>query len=1258
MEKEKTTSCSFTCDGYYKMLTQERLYDPAKFPELLLAEYHLGFLFRDLQLEFAQQIQNNPNLLKQAATGSGKTMAIMPMLALMLPNGSNLVTLKFLNPLLPTSLNHLGDVLEKFMRRKIVHFTYNSDCPVEEGKQSAFKGMYEKLVRATLSKSIVVTDLASFVHLDEKLIALCENKNPDQLTELEKEHIYYLCKIRELRIAREQCVFDEHDEALNINHKFLMRITDETTKPGEHIYKPVIELFNKLQEHKELGLKGNTQGDLLEEKRDAIINQFAGEYATDFANEHGFHPATVLNYFKAQDDELIAQLDALDNPAARDYAALMKDLFSSILPTALSKKGGSKYILAGDGIGVVPTELGSPGKPSERAIFDHPIVRKAYINMWNRQMGVSLPLLEKYLSEEYNSASRELAQAHANKNEDITSMKQTQAGKRFQDEFGKFGVELSALSADSKKRLLGEINKDPKLVEKFIEYTCANTEISTDVTNASAHSLASGTRLAAGVSATQGCPDGYQKTFEFTPDARKDGERIAGESLRSLKSRFVTNEPILTYTPNCQHPEEIIKELKKQDPSIGILIDGSTDTSNANAKELAKALKGDNIKKMMYWDSDGKMQYIGEKGATLDETGTLYSASQSRGADNPNSTAMKAVLLPNLTGRLEEAYQHVGRLRRRDHSAYMAVPKTWEFNLEDPNNPGNNITFKIADIQSNPAVFVKHAATKDLAKTAKDTCPKGATDWVIASEMIRTIIHNQWVVNEALAIAEELYKNRIERALDEVRESALRDLTAQAAGEKDIAKAAYNVIAYYHDTFKQKVESDPNYDENFVNPLVKKSKEVYRIPGEYYKQNKSVSKQDANTIEVLKKNRDKCVAMLESCIKRNQLTVVEITQELVPVYAPVIASMLAANHTQLGSLQILAKKIPAIKTADGLLPIFDEVKKIEESMDKDDPLLRSMQAANREAEKIKRKLNQHHHMKGAITELKGLDKKFEDDKDKLPATVREADQSGDQAEIEVNTEQEAETTLNIDIEAARPNTKPSFQDWNKPRESTFGQFSTLNSLYDDNLRYTQNYMPINRDSNSRFKSSRKAHDFLQKDLDFVLVRKDSSGNPELFLAIDDIDRLYYSGGVKELDVMGEVDREYEFEGWDKTRGVFGATPEKNYFIVDLRRRVGDDLDVCILYGNAEKADLIKAERGIVQLMVESGKVSGFTKSEKKTLENWLSKYRIDELEEFEKRYLLGRVYEHKAASKSGYPGSDLEAVINKCKAKHIGGIGR
>ncbi len=1243
MEKEKTTTCAFTCNGYYEMLTQERLYDPAKFPELLLTEFHLGFLFRDLQLEFAQEIQNNPALLKQAATGSGKTMAIMPMLALMLPNGTNLVTLKFLNPLLQTSLNHLGSVLEKFMRRKIVHITYNSDHPVEEGGKSVFEGIYKKLSRAILTKSIVVTDLASFVHLDEKLIALCENKNPDQLTKLEHDHIYYLAKISELRQKHEQCVFDEHDEALNINHKFLMRITDETTKPGAHIYNPIIELFDALEKDKELNLKANEQARGLPSTRDEIINKFADKYAADFATKYNLNKRKISDYFKAQNDDLLVDLDALDNPAARDYAALMKDCFSSVLPTALSKKGGSKYILANDGISVVPTELGSPGKPSERAIFDHPVVRMAYINMWYRQMGVGLPCLEKYLSEQYNSASRELAQAHASKNADITTMKQTQAGKRFQEEFGHFGIELSTLSAESKKTLLGEINKDPKFIRKFIEYVCSNTEISTEVTNASAHSLASRSRVAAGVSATQGCPEGYQKNFKFTDDARTDGERIAGESLRSLKSRFVTTEPILTYTPNCQHPEEIIKELKKQDPSIGILIDGSTDTSNAKPETLAQALKGDNIKKMMHWDNDGKMQVIGDKNASLDETGTLYSASQSRGADNPNSTAMTAVLLPNLNGRLEEAYQHVGRLRRRDHSAYMAVPKTWEFNL-----PGEVAPFKIDDIEKNPNKFVNHTAAVELKKTAIAACPDGATDWVIASEMIRTIIHNQWVENEGLAVAEELYKNRIERAMDEVRESAIRDLTAQASGEKDISKAAYNIVAYYHDTFKQ------NGDPDFVNPLVKKSKEVFRVAGEFYKQNKSVCKQDAVTVEVLKKNRDKCVAMLESCIGRSNINHQQaLAKDAATVAAAVVAAMTLQAHAQATNLQTALINLQPVMnklnrneeiTTEDIQPSLEKLNAVEEALDDKDPFKAQVKNIISHVEKLQKALNRHHNMKGAIGELKDSDKLYDNDKDKLPATVREADQSGDQAEIEVNTEQEAETTLNIDIEAARPNTTPSFKDWNEPyKSSDYGKFKSLHTFYDENLSYTQNFMPTNQNTEARFQSNRKAHDYLQKPLNFVLVEKDSDGN-QSFVALDELDMLYFSGGFEEKNLTGDIQERY------KKRNT-----QPNSFIVDLRRRVGDDSNICVTYGTAEVSDLIKAETGLVQLMVESGKVSGYTKREKQALERWLRKFHIDELEEFEKRYLLARVYEYKPDSKSAFPGSELEAIIKKCKVAGIGG---
>ena len=162
MQSGKENINSLGSETVYHILSAERQYDPHEYQHLLCFEYLMGFLLRGSQLSMVQDFVSDPDCVRQAITGAGKTTVILLLTALLKANGANLVTLIFPKPLFETNLAYFQAKLGKTFQQCVYPLRYQIQMShvhmkkTQKGivKESIFKEMYEQITRTILKRGL------------------------------------------------------------------------------------------------------------------------------------------------------------------------------------------------------------------------------------------------------------------------------------------------------------------------------------------------------------------------------------------------------------------------------------------------------------------------------------------------------------------------------------------------------------------------------------------------------------------------------------------------------------------------------------------------------------------------------------------------------------------------------------------------------------------------------------------------------------------------------------------------------------------------------------------------------------------------------------------------------------------------------------------------------------------------------------------------------------------------------------------------
>lgn len=607
-----------------EVLVRGRKYDPEVHPELLVFEVMSFVTFRNLsakdQLELLKQVLEDPNALVLAPTGSGKTMLISVIRALMRANGQNLVTQKVLPTLFSQTLKQMESLLGEVLRKKVVAFRYDPKFKptvnVEGKTRSAFTFMYQDLLRCIRDKGVLVTDYKSMPLLEEKFFSLSYELNSlrkmnEPIPPLEIEHWNSLRQILLLLKNNEEQMMDEFDEPNRPVHRIQMAIPGAKGEPpAPFMLEESFRLYERLMEEKDLYLKQNLQGDIPDEEREAIIEKIAKEYADGNRD--------LENYFLGKSEEILKELDRAP-PEMRDRVAFLKDQFTTFLLLCLSNSHGSRYKRSDDGRRLLPCDLGTP----HEAKFGNIIEEINYTNQEYIQAGVKASEIQDWLKNiEYNQEAFDNLFP-------IGDMKGTT------------------------EALVSIANESPAIRRFFWRRALDRLKINGAVASMNPHNCASMAKAVSGVSATMGEPEALSSSFTF--DTEEIGQ-VQSEMIYRFVSRTKGNDSLLEYDP--ADPLKLLDEAN----DASALIDGA-----GAFKEVAPDKVGDRFR-AGYHDEAGEVQNAGEEQF-------YFAQAYTRGTDRKFKPGAKALLTVNGKGTLEQLNQQEGRMRLEGQKIRVARSK-------------------------------------------------------------------------------------------------------------------------------------------------------------------------------------------------------------------------------------------------------------------------------------------------------------------------------------------------------------------------------------------------------------------------------------------------------------------------------------------------------------------------------------------------------------------------------------------------------
>lgn len=641
-----------------EQLNYRRQYSLQDHPELLAFEAFHFLTFRNgahpSQLELLQQLLKTVAGITQAGTGTGKSSVLSVLRALMRANGENLVTQKVLPHLYPEALAILQERFGSTFKRKVYPFLFNQAMPLsDKAGNSLFEQIYQNLLEIIRNKGCVLTDYKSFVLLEQKFISLSKQMlasrndgvpTPPILT----THWIYLGKILTLLKRREDQLMDEFDQPMSAIQRIQTQLRE-----GPLFERWMIDdslfLYEFLAKDPELRLEQNLQGDVSPEVRQKSIERAAQGIAKTM-QKGSATPDLIAQYLTGKNNKVLAHIDTW-SAAEKGRLAFLKDQCTSYLPLTLDRASSSNYARSADGKKIITCSKGE----KREAKFGNPVEEINYSIQDYLQNKVALPTLREWILEARKDCCADPEGAQA----------------RFHDVLP--GISLAKLTylnaddlEDQIEKLLVRVNQDPNAVQYFLRRHLHSLRTSGIVVSMNPQDTVAMSCAVSGVSATTGSLGSLHE--QFTTDSSA-AQTIQSEMLTRLRGRSL-GAPI-RYNPLS--PLAVLNQVK--DPRFCAIIDGSGAFRSIPPKTVAQALflTNPSLKRVDFYDKEGKMCSIGDLNASLAERGFYFPEAQTRGSDQvlrPDGVALQTA---TGKGSLEDFIQEEGRMRHPNQRVLVAL---------------------------------------------------------------------------------------------------------------------------------------------------------------------------------------------------------------------------------------------------------------------------------------------------------------------------------------------------------------------------------------------------------------------------------------------------------------------------------------------------------------------------------------------------------------------------------------------------------
>lgn len=400
-------------------LTLRRCYDINKHPSILLFEY------LDNKMVYPKQISMLDKLLKQKGDGGyesvaiqlimggGKSKVLLPLLAKMRANGTNLTVIEVPSALLETNFYDLHAVSGKLNQNAhLLKFDRNIDADSQY-----YYRMREHFRSVIANKEYIVTTRESMQSIELKYIDVLTNPL-DDLVEWEKQ-IKYLDDIVNLIKLQGDAILDEIDLNLRTRDQLIYTVGEGRPAP-KFIIESIVALYksfahvdhvingSKVNLHDVITLKTEKPSEenlqvMLEKLMKHLVNSKQSPLAATLAKLQANQLKEIENFLSNQFSkvpESIKEMSLKD----QSILAVYKEHINRLLPVSLSRKLHENFGLTQD-----PLKLGmqkeiaipyvSNNTPNESAKFQNHLVTMNYTIQTHLAQSLSVEVMEAMLKD-------------------------------------------------------------------------------------------------------------------------------------------------------------------------------------------------------------------------------------------------------------------------------------------------------------------------------------------------------------------------------------------------------------------------------------------------------------------------------------------------------------------------------------------------------------------------------------------------------------------------------------------------------------------------------------------------------------------------------------------------------------------------------------------------------------------------------------------------------------------------------------------
>lgn len=400
-------------------LSLRRCYDVNKYRDILLFEY------LDNKIVFPKQISMLEKLLKQKGDGNyesvaiqlimggGKSKVLLPLLAKLRANGTNLTIIEVPGALLETNFYDLQSVSKKLDQKgNLLKFSRNIDAD-----SKYFYRMRQHLRSVIANKEYIVTTRESIQSIELKYIDVLTNPQED-LVEWEKQ-IKYLDDIVNLIQNKGDAIIDEIDLNLRTRDQLIYTVGDGQPTP-KYIIESIVALYQAFAhiDHSVNGTKVNLHDVVTlktEKPSDETIKLMLEKLRTHLVNSKQSPIASLLDKLTtselAEVDRFLANKftkipDCINKMPlkSKSILAVYKEHLNRLLPTSLSRKLYENFGLSHDPKkNDMDKEIAIPyvsnNTPNESAKFQNHLLTKNYTIQTHLVQSISAHIFKTMLTD-------------------------------------------------------------------------------------------------------------------------------------------------------------------------------------------------------------------------------------------------------------------------------------------------------------------------------------------------------------------------------------------------------------------------------------------------------------------------------------------------------------------------------------------------------------------------------------------------------------------------------------------------------------------------------------------------------------------------------------------------------------------------------------------------------------------------------------------------------------------------------------------